>query len=110
MQLRFHRELVAQQLTQGRNVPLAVAEREEDLADRVLGLHPKGAKERAIRLRNAKFGVQDDEGLPDRVDDIEQQALGGGHFARRRVVVRRCQCLDVRHGRPPQSALRRRVP
>ena len=81
LKVRLHDQLVAQHLAEGSNVPLAVAEREEHLADRVLGLHPEGAIERTIRLRDAKLGVEHEQRLPDRVDDVEQQPLGGGNVA-----------------------------
>ena len=97
IELRLERELVTEQLTEGRNVPLAVAEREEDLADRVPGLHPKRAKEGAIRLRHAEFVVEHEERLPDGVEDIEQQPLGDGNVPGHPACACGGKSLDVRH-------------
>src|SRR5674476_325071 len=92
IELRFDGELVAQQFAQRLDVPLAVAEREEDPADRVLGLHAKGGEEGAIRLGHAKLVIQDDQGPPHGIEDVEQKALGSGNSAGNPVCWSCSQC------------------
>ncbi len=76
VEARFHRELVAQQLPQRRDVPLAVAEGEQHLTDRIVPLDAEDAKERAVRLRDPKLRIQHEQRFANRVDDIQQQLLG----------------------------------
>ena len=73
----FGGEPLAERAKRG-NIPLAVAELEQHFANRLVRTHPKRSKERAIGLRDAKVRVEDEEGLADRVEDVEQQPVGRG--------------------------------
>ena len=98
VELRLERQFVAEHLAQRGDVPLAVPECEQHRTDGVGGLDPEGPIEGAVGLGDPEIGVEDEQGLPDRVEDGEQPALGGGHggghCARHLVRRRRGMILD----------------
>lgn len=78
IEARFYRELVTQQRAKRRDVPLSVAERKEHFADRVRSLDAENAKEGAIRVRDAKLVIENEQRLADGVDDVQEQLLFNG--------------------------------
>ena len=90
-------EAVVQQRPKGRNIPLTISESEEHLTDRVLACDSKGAEKRAVGVRHAEIGIEQEQRLADGVNDVEQQA-----FVRRAAAcggsgVRSGENLVVRH-------------
>ena len=77
-------EAVVQQGPKGRDVPLTISEGEEHFTDRVLGCDSKGVKKRAVGVRDAEVGIEQQQRLAHGVDDVQQQtfvwraAAGGG--------------------------------
>ena len=51
-------EAVVQQRPKSRNVPLTISEGEEYLTDRVLGCDSKRAEKRAVGVRDAEVGIE----------------------------------------------------
>src|SRR4029079_11331279 len=72
VQLAFGVKTVAQQLSQTRDVPLAIAQRKQHFADRDVGRDAKGLKKRSVGVRDAKVRVEDKERLTHCIDDIHQ--------------------------------------
>ena len=104
VQLRLQRELVAEHLAERRDVPLAVAQGEEDGPDGVLGPDLEGAKEGAIRVGDPELVIEHEKGFAHRVEDVEQQPLCRRQDGRPRVRGRRLDELEYGHCGPPGGA------
>ena len=106
VQLRLEGELVAQHLAEGRDVPLAVPQREEDRADRVLGFDLEGVEEGAIGVGDPELVVEHQERFTHRVEDVEQQTLRRRQGCRPRVLGRRLDKLELGHHGPSYEGAR----
>src|SRR6185436_14170135 len=102
-QLRLERQPLVQQLPQRRDVPLSVAEREEDLADGLFGGDAKRLKKCAVCLRDAELGVEHEQRLAHGVENVEQQLLCERNLSGRSLIGGpfKCpagfSCLAIRH-------------
>ena len=94
-------EQLAHQITQQRmqwgNVPLAVTDREQSLADGIARLDPKRAKEGAVRVRHAEVRREHEQRFSNRVDDVDQQFFSGTSAVRNPDSGPRGGRLDVGH-------------
>ena len=84
VQLALGEEAVAQQRPKRRDVPLTITQGEEHFTHRVLRCDSKGLKKRPVGVRDAEFGIEQQQRLAHGVDDVQQQAFvwraaaGGG--------------------------------
>ena len=79
VEARLDGELVAQQFAQRRDVPLAVAELNSPRRSYRSRSTRKIRKKARFACVDAELGVEHEQGLPNGVDDVEQQLLGNGH-------------------------------